>query len=267
MTARLLFAGGLLRRLPPWLQRTVGARVVQGLADPIDALVLSTLAAVRARFPSSTMTDALARIGAERKIPRGLAESDETFAARVLPWLDAHRGRGGPYALLRQLDAYFQAWLNVPIDCVSYKGNRHVIDAAALVADSAITHDGITWGGDSSGKWARFWVFLYLPSAVVPAPIETVYLVTDTGARIVTDTGAFLVADLSLDATALDAAQIEIFTCVVRAWAAAHIDRATVVLLWGYRRLWNYPQAVPTWATWGGTSTWGEPPTVLEVSP
>ena len=265
MTERLLFSAALVRAMPPWLQRVVGAPVMRGLADPLDVLVERSVAAVKARFPNATDEATLARIGRERRIRQGLGESAATYAARILPWLDAHRTRGGAYALLHQLDAYFQDWLNVRMDVVDYQGNRHWIDAAAVVADSVITRDTITWGGDATGKWARFWLFFYLPADTIPSPISGAYLVTDDGTFRVTDTGASLVTDGELTASALSSDEIEMFTCIAREWSAAHVDQILVVLLWGYRRLWGYPLPAPTWATWGGTSTWSEPPTVLTV--
>lgn len=263
--ARLLFAGALVRRMPPWLQRLVGADVVGGMGDPIDALDTNTTAAVKARFPNATDEAALSRIGAERRIRRGLGESAVTYAARIIPWLDAHRTRGSAYALLGQLDAYFQDWLNVRMDIVDYHGNRHWIDAATLVADSVITRDTISWGGDSTGKWARFWLFFYLSADTIPSPIGGAHIVTDDGTFRVTDTGAFLVTDGELTASMLSADEIEMFTCVAREWSAAHVDQIQVVLLWGARRLWGYPLPAPTWAAWGGTSTWSDSPTVLTV--
>lgn len=261
MTERLLFSNGMLRRMPPWLQRVVGAKVVQGLVDPVDALVLSSVAAVRARFPSADMPDALALIGSDRRIRRGLAESATTYARRLRSWWTAHRTRGGPYALLNQLDLFFEDWLNVRMDLVAQSGNRHWIDAASVV-----THDAIMWGGDATGKWARFWVFFYLPADTIPSPIGGAFIVTDDGSFIVTDDGSFLVTDGELTASALSAAEIEMFSCIAREWSAAHIDEINVVLLWADRRLWNYPQPVPTWSAWGGTSTWAEPPVIISVT-
>lgn len=242
MTAeRLLFSSAVLRVSPPWLQRLVGAPVMQGLADPLDTLVERSVAAVKARFPNANDEDALARIGRERRIRQGLSESAATYITRILPWWDVHRVRGNAYALLGQLDAYFQSWLNVQMDVVSNLGNRHSVDDAAALADSVITHDDITWGGDESGKWARFWVFFYLPGDTFQSPVGT------------------------LDVSALSDSESEIFACIPREWSAAHVDEINVVLLWADRRLWNYPQPVPTWADWGSTSDWGEPPAVITI--
>lgn len=267
MTERLLFTASLVRISPPWLQRLVGAGVMRGLAAPLDTLIEKSVAAIKARFPSATDVDALARIGRERRIRQGLGESASTYAARILPWWDVHRTRGNAYALLHQADAYYQDWLNVRMDVVDYQGNRRWIDAAALVADSVITRDTITWGGDATGKWARFWLFFYLPADTIPSPIGGAFIVTDDGSYIVTDDGSFLVTDGELTASALSAAEIEMFSCIAREWSAAHIDEINVVLLWDERRLWNYPQPVPTWAEWlASGATWGDPPTIITIT-
>jgi len=263
VTDRLLFAGALLRRLPPWLQRKVGARVVQGMADPLDALVVSSVAAVKARFPSAALPTALPYIGSERRIRRGPFEAASTYARRLLTWWTDHRSRGGPYALLRMLDAYYHDFLNVRMDVVGNTGIRHWIDAPASIAASVITRDVISWGGDGTGLWARVWVVLYVPALI---PIEAGFLVDDLGEPILDDLGNPIESVVSVSPGALTAAQAELFAVVPREWSAAHIDQTNVVLLWGTRRLWDYPVPVPTWDEWEASGAlWGDEPTVITL--
>lgn len=261
---RIMFAGALLRRLPPWLQRTVGARVVQGMADPIDALVTASVEAVKARLPvDAPDATALGLIGAERRIRRGPGESAQTYARRIRTWWDAHRTRGGAYALLGQLDAYFQDWCNVRMDVVANSGLRRWIDAAATVAESVITRDSVTWDGDGSGRWARIWVFLYVPAVMSMTAFE---ITDDAGVPLTLSDGSTMTGAEGFTTASLTTAQREVFAAVPREWSAAHIDQTHVVLLSEDRRLWNYPQPVPTWAAWGATSTWDEPPTIITIT-
>lgn len=257
--ARLYFSSALLRASPPWLQRLVGARVMQGLVDEIDALTDRLVEGVKLRFPGVVSDETLALLGRERRIRRGPSEDSTTYARRLRTWWDAHRGRGGPYALLAQLRAFFVDWLSMQMDVVYHSGTRRWMDAAG-----AITRDAVTWGADGTALWAQVWVFLHVPSTI---PRSSAERVTAGGGveRVTAGGGATRIVIDSIapdDLTAEDEATFEI---IAREWSAAHVLRTHVVLLWNDRRLWNYPQPVPTWAEWGATSTWGEPPVVLEI--
>lgn len=258
--ARLAFVTGLVRTMPPWLRRTRGLRLLEAIGEQIDDVIDRTAEGVRLRFPHHLTPDpgALALTGRERRIRRGPAETAATYAKRIRTWWDAHRTRGGPYALLGQLYAYTVDWLNVPIDVVYYSGMRRAMDVAGV-----ITRDAITWGADASGHWARFWVFFYVTD---PLPGESRYLTTEAGDYLVTEDGDYLLATSAIAPDALTSFEEEIFKAIPREWSAAHIDKISIVLLWDARRLWNYPQPVPTWTAWGLTSTWSEPPTILEIT-
>lgn len=248
--ARRLYSATILRRCPPWLQRSIGGRLMQSLADPIDELVERLTQGLRLRFPVDDLDpDALAAIGRERRIRRGPGEEAATYARRLLPWWDDHRTRGGPYALLRQLRAYFLATLPMRMDVVYHSGTRRWIDE-----DGAITRDSITWEGDGTSQWSQFWIFFHLPAADELGTDDGDTLVTDIGDILITDGAAGVVVD-----GAVSELVAEQFRALPREWSAAHIARITLVLLpSSTARLWNYPQPVPTWAAWGASgATWG----------
>lgn len=252
-----------LRQLsPPWLQRSVGGRVMRAIATVVDEHVVRVVDGTRLRFPGFDEDNidptALALTGRERRIRRGPFEPAATYAARLRGWWDAHRGRGGPYELLRQLDAFFEWFLDVRMDTVDARGKRVWIDD-----ESVITRDSITWDADGSGKWARLWVFFYVPALISSLTGDT--LITQDGDTLCTEDGDPIITDATISPDELGPLEEELFRCIPRDWSAAHVERIYVVLLWDERRLWNYPQPVPTWAEWGATSTWGEPPTVLEI--
>jgi hypothetical protein len=229
--SRLLHKTGLLRILPPWLRRTWGAKLVESLGEQIDELVQRTADGVSHRFPavvSPVDEDALALTGRERRILRGPLESAANYGARLRTWWDAHRTRGGAYALLEQIRAYFVGFGAMRVDVVAQSGLRRWMDTAGV-----ITRDAITWQGDASGKWARIWVFFYVTS--LPRT-----LVTHTGARLVTHTGDVLIADSLVSGTISDQ-DAAMFTAIPREWSAAHIDKTTVVLLSGDACLVGYP--------------------------
>lgn len=237
--ARFSFASATKRIMPPWLQRSVGGRLMLALGGEIDTMVERARSSVALRFPGLDLVNldtderALSYTGRERRIRRGPSEAAATYAARLLPWWEEHQVRGGPYALLRQLHAYFLATLNVQIDLVYHDGTRRWIDEAG-----AITRDAITWNADGTDQWAQFWLFVHLPEAplTVMTTLDGDTLVTIDGDSLITLGGV----DLGLTG--------EAFRVVPREWNAAHILRITVVLLWPEAELWGYPQPVGTWA-------------------
>ena len=252
------FQSRILNGVPPWLRRLVGARLLKGIATPIDDVAARTANGASMRFPNADRPDALQLIGAERRIRRGPEESATTYARRLLGWWDAHRTRGGPYALLGQLYAYFFDFLNVQIEVVyNTSGRRYSMDV-----DGAVVRDAISWDGDGSGNWARFWVFIHAPATI---PIGTSPIETDGGDVLVTDDGDTITADVSIAPDELTAEQQEIFLAIPREWSAAHIDKIYVVLLWGAGELWDYPQPVGTWDDDPGALWDEELPVVLTV--
>lgn len=235
MTIRT-FAAGLLARMPPWLRRTYGKPVILALGDPLDDQAQNAANAIKLRFPTGTVDPAaLSLTGAERRIPRGPDEDAATYADRLRLWLDSHRTRGGAYALLGQLFAYWRATLNVPIEVVAASGGRESMDV-----NGAITRDVVDWtgGGDLSTFWAQDWVFFHTPSAL------DVTIKASTGDEVIAGTGDVVIGSidlLSLAGGPLPGPIEDSFSLLPRTWAPAHLKRTTIVLLYGNGRVLGYP--------------------------
>ena len=113
-------------------------------------------------------------------------------------------------------------------------------------------------------RWAAVWVFFYLTDTI---PLSSSFLVTQALDFLITQAGDFLLSQDSIAPDEISAAELEVFLAIPREWSAAHVGKTTVVLLWGTRRLWQYPQPVPTWTAWGASGAkWGEPPVVAEAA-
>lgn len=244
--ARQTFTTKLRLIMPPWLQRTVGAKLLTAIGEQIEALLVRTALSVKLRFPghdeANVDEEALAYIGRDRKIRRGPSEDAVTYARRLRLWFQTHRTRGGAYALLRQLHAYTLDWLNVRMDVVAKSGRRRWIDE-----DGVITADTITWDTDPDQGWAHVWLFFYLPDEI---PLGFDYIVTHDGDRWVTHDGDFWVASRTISPSEMSDDEKAIFTAVAREWSAAHIPYITVVLLYGVGELWDYPAPMGTWDEW-----------------
>lgn len=145
----------LVEAMPPWLRRTYGGKLVRAFGITLDAIADRSADAMAARLPSEALPDALPYIGRDRKIVRGLDESDASYAGRLRRWLPDHKRRGGGIALLRQLEAYY-ASSPKQIDLVYETGTRYT-----LGPDGTITKDSIEWReGSDPAAWAQAFVFV-----------------------------------------------------------------------------------------------------------
>lgn len=159
-----LFAKAI-NRVAPWWASTgnVGA-LLYGIGSALDELRDRTVRSARLALSGATdsegaLTDAekLAYLGADRGLTRGIDETDVGYAARIGAALPALRGRGGPYAMLEQLYAYYAAD-PFPIDLVYRNGLRY-----RLAVDGTIT-EGETetsWWTDDGGAWARWRLYYH----------------------------------------------------------------------------------------------------------
>lgn len=214
------FADLVWRVGPPWLQRSWARKILAAIGSPLDELARLMSLGVRARFPRWDMPgDALILVGRERRIRRGPTEPSSTYAPRLVRWWDDHRGRGGAYALLSQLRAYWTGTHDGVLAVVSHRGVRHEMTG------DVIERDVISWGADGTADWAQVWVMIHAdadPGAPLSATEEASYL-----------------------AVPLD-------------WSAAHVLRTHVVILWGEGRLWDYPPPSGDWDAWESGLTWDE---------
>jgi len=153
-TFRQLFAD----LLPEWLSTGDGGLSAYALSTILDAFAERTRLGVLVRFPRSAPADALAAISRDRKILRGIGETAEGFAERCIPWLDEHRVRGNPFALMRRLQGYAQA--AVRLRTVDRAGNWYTLEADGTMS-ALIAQANWDWDGGAAAQWARFWVILY----------------------------------------------------------------------------------------------------------
>lgn len=165
---RATFVNTYRNRLPRWLQ----GPVPESIATTLDGFRSRALRALCLRFPdfaaSSLWVDgdaALAAIGRDRRIIRGINEPAAAYAARLIRWLDDHATRGNPFALLRQIRAYLQA--PCVVRTVDRRGNWFSIDADGVESTNMNTGNW-DWDGGPLSLWARFWLIIYPVNGVTP---------------------------------------------------------------------------------------------------
>lgn len=186
---------------PVWLRNGNAEIYLYAIAVQADTTGEALVAAVQSRFPGFYSDESLGLLGSERRIPRGPAEASASYAGRLTRWLDDHRLRGGPYAMLRQLFAYY-APNNFPIELVYRNGTYYAMDTSGNITRTPNT----TFEPDADPtQWARWWLFYYTDDFLAPTAEET--------------------ASLKL---------------VPHAWNAAHCLGTLTVFPTG-GELWNYP--------------------------
>lgn len=159
------FAEWMLKWSPRWLKGGDGEKVIGSLGLLLDDFAARARAGLLARFPGYADDEALAALGRDRKIVRGINEPSAAYAARLSLALDALKTRGNAYTLLEQIRAYLQAPCVVRI--VDRRGNWWTIEADGSYTSNVDT--GLwNWDGGSLANWARFWLIIYPVGGTTP---------------------------------------------------------------------------------------------------
>lgn len=208
-TALRTFRDTIREISPVWLRGPIGGGILYAIAAQLDALTDGLRAGVKMRFPGLYSNESLPIIGRERRIRRGRFETDLTYASRLIPWLDHHRRRGGPYAMLSQLFAHY-APSNFAIELRYASGRRFQMDTAG-----AVVRGDIVWTPPGVGGWARWWLIYQWPNVI-----------NDDG--VWGDPGTW--GDGGVWGCDLPSAEVRDIRLVPREWNAAHsIGRVTLV--------------------------------------
>lgn len=237
--------------LPRWLTEGEGEKVLYSLAAVKDAFAQRAREGLLARFPEYGPADALEFHGRDRKIIRGVTESRESYEKRLLRWLDDHATRGGPYAFLDQVGAFWDNAFpaNGPRRIALIYRNGLIFERDPITKE--ITWSNITWDVDSTPEiWGRVWLIIHWPDGSV-------------GSDNTWDFGGTWDDGGVWDSNATPE-MIERLRRVPRAWNAAHIERIRIILIGepAGEELWDYP--VGTWDEPGGV--WGESdPAIMTV--
>lgn len=127
----LRFRDAIRAAVPRWLRNGLAEKIGYAIGVTLDALGDWTAYGVRARFPGQYSPESLAAIGNDRKLPRGVLETDDEYADRLRRWLDIHCTRGNPYTFLEQLQAYWGPSMTADLEYDS--GRTYSIDGAGVI--------------------------------------------------------------------------------------------------------------------------------------
>lgn len=150
--------------VPPWLKGPLGLRYLYGHGTTLDAFGDALLSAVQTRFPGYYSDESLPLIGKERRILRGLNESDYNYADRLITWLTDHAHRGSALAMLHQLYLHYKP-NNFVMQLIARNGLTYQMDAAGTVTRY------ITPGFNPDAtpdKWGQWWLLFYTDNWTPP---------------------------------------------------------------------------------------------------
>ncbi len=237
MTDVITFRDTVRSASPPWLKNGRAEKILYAVAIQLDALGEALVAGVKIRFPNLYSAESLPLIGRERRIRRGRLESDATYATRLLRWLDDHRHRGGPYALLAQLHAHY-APASFAITLIYYSGRRFT-----MAVDGSVVRDEVVWHPDgNAAKWARWWLFYDWPDSIT--------LDDDWGSGTWGDGGVW--------GSSLTVDDVTDLRLVPREWNAAH-PFGRIVLL-NNAETWDFPPEL-----WDDGGLWDSANSAIEL--
>lgn len=224
------FRDALRRITPRWLATGLAEKILYAIGLHLDGIGDGCADGVKKRFPEPA-DDSIDKIGRDRSILRGPTELATDYGARMKTWLDDHRNRGGPYALLDQTGRF---WLEVyDLSLLYASGTR--FDRAKVTG--IVTRATSIAGFGSVLGWANWWlVFTWTPT------LATDGIWSDSG--LWDDAGTWD-SSLSLE----DANNLKL---VPTAWNTAHA-KGRVVLLHDGAELWGLPVGL-----WGDPGTWGQ---------
>lgn len=152
---------------PAWLTQNGDSELFGYALDVLkDAFIERLRRGLLARFPQQDPTgtpapdDALAAMGRDRRIVRGINEPSAAYAVRLLRWLDDWRSAGNALALLKQLRGYTGA--GPAFRTVDARGNWYSLNADGSTS-FLMNQDNWDWDGTLTQhqRWSRFWVIIY----------------------------------------------------------------------------------------------------------
>jgi len=154
--------------LPKRFLTSRGFRYLYSFALVADATIEAALQGMAARLPGFGTPTALPRIGRDRGIKRGFAESDAHYATRLINFLAAQKKRGSAFELMRQVQGYLSP-ASPAIRWVITKANLGVSVWRTLYADGTTSTQitspvNFNWDGRDATLATRAWLIIYSTS-------------------------------------------------------------------------------------------------------
>jgi hypothetical protein len=174
MAARVRFRDAIRSYLPPWLAdrvtsgKTGGFRFLWAMVAPLDAATDYLVQGLVARYPGLGHPSALPYIGRSRGVVRGRLDTDATYAAKLLTWIDRKKGGGQDERLLREIADYLGTAPRIRLfrrkdgACVTLETDGTISRVASTAWDwDSVSHPERSAVG--APFWSDFWLVVYAP--------------------------------------------------------------------------------------------------------
>ncbi|HEX8795445.1 MAG TPA: hypothetical protein VF765_31060 [Polyangiaceae bacterium] len=158
------FSNSIGSYVPSWLAKrlnaNVGYRFIWSMVVQLDVMMQGIVEGLQAPWPGVGTPTAFSAIGSSRGILRGETETDASYAARLIAWLDTWTNAGAAEVLASQI----HYWLgNNPMVRIVNRSGQWV----TCNTDGSITKTVAAWDWDSvsnperSGFWSEIWIIVY----------------------------------------------------------------------------------------------------------
>lgn len=130
-----------------------------------DAVEEAAFQSMMVRFPQQdpggtpAPPNALAAMGRDRRVVRGINESADSFARRLKSWLTDRRTAGNPFTLMQKIAEYAGDG-TVKVRTVDRRGNWFTREADGT-RTYVLNEANWNWDGSLVTLWSKFWVIIY----------------------------------------------------------------------------------------------------------
>lgn len=162
------FAQYLIRIGTPWTSGPIMRRIWQIPGASLDSDESDMRDALNARFPGRSDPSALSLSGADRRIDRGLFDTDATYAQALREAWDQWAAAGSDFAVGRAVQRYWGPVSHAPdgspryvvVEIVSQMGNKwSVLTETGTLQTIRPPVRNWDWDGDDTRR-RRFWVIV-----------------------------------------------------------------------------------------------------------
>lgn len=248
------FVDSVASKVPVWMTRTYGWKFLLAMIIWADIGVQILFEALYLRYPGVGTATGLPYASRSRGLLRGMSDTDQSFAARLIAWIDRYRGvansnsiggAGTALGLARAVQDYCTGSPRVKVvnrGRLTGDGTAMMTDLAAGGASSTVST--VTWDWDSVSNperqrfWSEMWIIVYSP----PWPIS---------GAIDTSSSATLGLGIGVKSPRVDVDNLKL---IIDTWKSAHTFVRAVVFTYD-ATLFNpsTPSTMPdgTWGEWG----------------